>query len=79
MRTAAMLLSSALITASVITACGGADGSCEDLQEVCGTCPDTPDGNQARTACQTAVDSGDELACEDRLDREVFVEFGCVQ
>jgi hypothetical protein len=57
--------------------CNGADGSCEDLAEVCATCPDTPDGNQARASCEFAVEKADELACEDRIDREIYAPYGC--
>ncbi len=58
-------------------ACGSADGSCEELAAACAACPDTPAGNQARASCQFAVDSTDELACEDRLDRDIYANAGC--
>lgn len=65
--------------AVLLLGCGGADGSCADLAALCETCPDTPAGNQARSSCRTAVESQDELACEDRLDRDVYASAGCTE
>lgn len=61
------------------TGCGGAEGSCEDLAPICASCPDTPEGRQARASCEFAVDSADELACEDRLDTGVYTASGCAE
>ena len=77
MRTWSFALSAALLVA--LGGGCGAEGSCEDLAEICATCPDTPQGNQARTSCTFAVDSGDEMACEDRLDTDVYTGAGCAE
>ncbi|MEM6791474.1 MAG: hypothetical protein AAF715_28410 [Myxococcota bacterium] len=50
---------------------------CVDLAEVCAGCPDTPDGRLARASCEDTVASEDATACEDRLDRDRYVPFGC--
>jgi hypothetical protein len=70
------LLTSVMLACVWLCACGSG-GSCEDLAEICASCPDTPEGRQARASCEFAVDSGDELACEDRLDTGVYTDSGC--
>lgn len=59
--------------------CGSAEGSCDDLAAICASCPDTTEGRQARASCEFAVASGDELACEDRLDTGVYTDSGCAE
>jgi hypothetical protein len=64
----------AWVVAASTVACGD---PCEDLREVCNSCPDTTEGQQAKRSCLGAADSGDELGCEDRLDTEIYASYGC--
>jgi hypothetical protein len=62
----------------LLLAAGACGDPCDDLQEVCDSCPtDTAGGLQAKNSCISAVESGDELGCEDRIDTEIYAEYGC--
>lgn len=64
-----------LFIATITSACGG--DPCGDLAEVCAACADTPEGRMARQSCEAAVATEDDLTCEDRLEGDRYVPFGC--
>ena len=64
-----------LISALIMGACGG--DPCGELAEVCAGCPDDSEGRLARASCEAAVATEDDLTCEDRLDGDRYVPFGC--
>jgi len=63
------------LTAFGLAGCGG--DPCADLSDMCATCPADNEGQLARASCDHAVESGDELACEDRLESGIYEAFGC--
>lgn len=64
-----------LVLALITQACGG--DPCADLAEVCAGCPDDNEGRLAKASCESAVATEDDLTCEDRLDMDSYVPFGC--
>lgn len=52
--------------------CNDFEGSCDDLAEICATCPLDGDGPVAASSCNHTVDSGDEAACQARLDQDTY-------
>ena len=59
----------------LVSGCG--DDACDELADICARCPDDATGRAARASCQRAVDSGDTLACEERVEQQTYAPYGC--
>ena len=77
MRWTRMVLGRLMVGAACLTLAGCGDDSCAELLEICGTCPESGNGIVARDSCERTAESGDEEACEDRVDQGTYAAFGC--
>lgn len=62
--------------ASMLGGCGD-DAACEELADICETCPTDGNGPAARASCLEAVSNGNEDDCRERIDGRFYEAFAC--